>query len=776
MSKTAYQDLSVDTIADALSFIDPSCDNDTWVKMAFALKHELGESGFSIFDDWSKGGATYNAGRAKSCWKSATQYTGNPTTIGTLIREAKLAGFKLNDNDRVRLSDEEIEARKAKREADEKKAAAELKRVQGRVAELANRAWEAATPAYEHPYTTRKGVKINGARIGEFPVYKVEYGQPITPFKTIPALLVPILDKNGKIASLQAYFDGDVEPYGDRAYLKDGQKQGGYCLIGNPDKRTIAIVEGYATGLSVYEATGWAVMVAFDCGNLLNVAKIAHKLFPQSEIIIAGDHDKPNPKTGKRAGNDAAEAAGKAINARVIIPDTEGMDWNDVHVTVGLEAVQAQLMAYKLPVPANDNRPVNVFDLPPVATFELPDQPINSGKPHATTRNVAYVAHSLGVNIRYNVISKEVEILIPGASYSSDNSKNASFNDLMALLRKNGLPDRASDYVLNVADQNKYNPVITWITSRPWDGVSRFNDLLETIRTRQGFDREWLALLVRKWMLSAVAAAFMPEGFSSKGVLTFQGVQNAGKTTWVKRLVCPELRRELVKEALIVDPRDRDLVRKATTCWIGELGELNATFKRSDIAALKGFISSADDEYRRAYAVHPERIQRRTVFFASVNDERFLADETGNIRFWTVPVESLDLSHTIDTQQLWAEVYEWFKAIPHDEDAQPAWTLTKEEAKRLEESNEDFQVIDPIEERILSRLDWETDQSRWRWTNATELLIEIGIDKPTRAETIKASSCIRKRNGDQTRRSNGKNLLLAPSVISFMSDDFNRPF
>ncbi|HGL4551089.1 VapE domain-containing protein [Acinetobacter baumannii] len=770
MSKAAYQDLSVDTIIDALGFIDPDQDRKAWARIGMAIKSELGESGFSVFDDWSKGGSKYNKADVKTTWRSIRASKGKDVTIATLIYEAQQGGFAFNDNDRVKISDEEIAARKAKREAEERKAAAEFKRIQGEVARLANLAWEAATPAYEHPYTTRKGVKINGARIGEFPVYKVEHGKPITPFKTIPALLVPIHEKKGKIVSLQAYFFEDQDYYGDRAYLKDGQKQGGYCLIGNPDKRTIAIVEGYATGLSVYEATGWAVMVAFDCGNLMNVAKIARDHFPQSEIIIAGDND------ANGAGNKAAEAAGKAINARVILPSVEGQDWNDVHVCEGLESVQAQLMSHLLPKPANDNRPVNVFDLPPVATFELPDQPINSGKPHATTRNVAYVAHSLGVNIRYNVISKEVEILIPGASYSSDNSKNASFNDLMALLRKNGLPDRASDYVLNVADQNKYNPVITWITSRPWDGVSRFNDLLKTIRTRQGFDRKWLALLVRKWMLSAVAAAFMPEGFSSKGVLTFQGVQNAGKTTWVKRLVCPELRRELVKEALIVDPRDRDLVRKATTCWIGELGELNATFKRSDIAALKGFISSADDEYRRAYAVHPERIQRRTVFFASVNDERFLADETGNIRFWTVPVESLDLSHTIDTQQLWAEVYEWFKAIPHDEDAQPAWTLTKEEAKRLEESNEDFQVIDPIEERILSRLDWETDQSRWRWTNATELLIEIGIDKPTRAETIKASSCIRKRNGDQTRRSNGKNLLLAPSVISFMSDDFNRPF
>ncbi|MFW2106266.1 PriCT-2 domain-containing protein, partial [Acinetobacter guillouiae] len=339
MNQSIYQNLSENTIADALWFID-SNDRETWVRMGMAVKSELGEAGFSIWNDWSKGGATYKAPDAKSVWKSLKQFKGKDVTIATLIYEAQQQGFVINDNDHKKLSDEEIAERKKKREAEERKAAAELKRVQGNVSELANRAWDAATPAYEHPYTTRKGIKIFGARIGEFPVYKVEHDQPITPFKHIPALLVPILNgKNGKIESLQAYFFEDQEFYGDRAYLKEGRKQGGYCLIGTP-RETIAIVEGYATGCSIHEATGWAVVIAFDAGNLLSVAETTRKNFPQSEIIIAGDHDKPNPKTGKRAGNDAAEAAGQAINARVILPNTEGMDWNDVHATGGLEAVQ----------------------------------------------------------------------------------------------------------------------------------------------------------------------------------------------------------------------------------------------------------------------------------------------------------------------------------------------------------------------------------------------------------------------------------------------------
>ncbi|AXX46522.1 hypothetical protein Aba10324_17175 [Acinetobacter baumannii] len=774
MSKTAYQDLSVDTIADALSFIDPSCDNDTWVKMAFALKHELGESGFSIFDDWSKGGATYNAGRAKSCWKSATQYTGNPTTIGTLIREAKLAGFKLNDNDRVRLSDEEIEARKAKREADEKKAAAELKRVQGRVAELANRAWEAATPAYEHPYTTRKGVKINGARIGEFPVYKVELGQPITPFKHIPALLVPIHDKKGKIVSLQAYFDGDVEPYGDRAYLKDGQKQGGYCLIGNPDKRTIAIVEGYATGLSVYEATGWAVMVAFDCGNLLNVAKIAHKLFPQSEIIIAGDHDKPNPKTGKRAGNDAAEAAGKAINARVIIPDTEGMDWNDVHVTVGLEAVQAQLMAYKLPVPANDNRPMEFDKFTPFPEVN------GNGKPQATTENIKELLRRMGATVRYNVIKKEDEILIPNTSFCVDNNANACIAEVISHCNRVGLPTGHIDgFLTRIAAENQYNPVMTWIGSRDWDGVNRWDEFCRTITPKHikplPNGTPLHIALIKRWMLSAVAAA-TSNGISAQGMLVLQGEQNLGKTRWFKSLVPSEL--DLARDGFILRPDDKDSVKQAVSYWMIEVGELDATFKRSDIAALKGFITRDHDELRQAYARKESKFPRRTVFFGSVNPREFLHDDTGNRRYWTIECASVNHEHGFDMQQVWAEIYQSYKANPLNEDGRPSYTPTAEEMAALNASNEEFQTIDPITEKIKAHCcNPEASMNSYEWMIPGDVLVALGWKNPNKNQRNIAAKALQDANL-KIKNTGGVKRYLVPRIneSGFSFPDENRPF
>lgn len=765
MRRSAYQDLSINAIADALNFID-SNDRETWVRMGMAVKSELGESGFSIWDEWSKGGATYKAADAKSVWKSLKQYKGKDVTIATLIYEAQQEGFVLSDNDNQRITAEQVEERRQKREAEERKAAAELKRVQGEVARLAKLAWDASMPAFEHPYTTRKGVKINGARIGEFPVYKVEYGKPITPFKTIPALLVPILhdSKKGKIVSLQAYFFEDQEYYGDRAYLKDGQKQGGYCLIGTPRDK-MAIVEGYATGLSVYEATGWTVIVAFDAGNLVNVAETARKNFPQSDIIIAGDNDHPNPKTGKRAGNEAAASAGNAINARVVLPSVEGQDWNDVHVYEGLESVQSQLMAHLVPKPANDNKPIEFDEYTPFIHVT------GNGKPKGTIENLEELLRRMGAVVRYNVIKKDIEILIPGHSASRDNRLVSCLAEIISHCNRVGLPTGdITGSLTRIADKNQYNPVLTWVNSKPWDGIKRWDEFCKTVTPKQVKllpDGTPLHIaLIKRWMVSAIAAASR-DGTSLHGVLVLQGDQGLGKTSWLKSLVPESL--SVVKDGLSLNPDNKDSVKKVISFWLVELGEVNGTLKKSDQESLKAFLTKDSDEIRLPYARAESEFGRRTAFFGSVNNKTFLKDDTGSRRWWVIECDQVNYQHTFDMQQVWSEVLATYESGIQ-------WHLTDDEFNALNESNESFQVIDPIEERILSRLEWETDPSRWRWVTATDLLIELGIDRPIQGEATKAAMCIRKRNGGQSRRYGGKTQLLAPSAIGFMSDNFNRPF
>ncbi|PUV01280.1 virulence-associated E family protein, partial [Acinetobacter baumannii] len=119
---------------------------------------------------------------------------------------------------------------------------------------------------------------------------------------------------------------------------------------------------------------------------------------------------------------------------------------------------------------------------------------------------------------------------------------------------------------------------------------------------------------------------------------------------------------------------------------IVELGELDTTFRKSDISDLKNFISRPHDVLRKPYDRRESKYKRRTVFFASVNPKHFLHDETGNVRFWTIPVTGLNYNHGIDVQQLWAEVHHWYTKGER-------WWLEREEEQRLEAVNADHAQV-----------------------------------------------------------------------------------
>jgi len=67
--------------------------------------------------------------------------------------------------------------------------------------------------------------------------------------------------------------------------------------------------------------------------------------------------------------------------------------------------------------------------------------------------------------------------------------------------------------------------------------------------------------------------------------------------------------------------------------------------------------------------------------------------------------------------------------------------------------------------KLLSeRLDCDMNLANWRWMQASALLIECGIDIPSRAQAAAASSYVKDINGNQYRKSAGKKLILCPPL------------
>lgn len=735
-----YRDLTEEEIAEALTYVPADCSREEWVRIGMAIKSELGAGGYALWDDWSKtAGSKYNLKDARDTWKSIKPAGG--ITIATLIHEATQFGFSLNHDLRQPISQHEIEQRAAKRRAEEQAAEAERNRKRAEAAAKAGDLWDAAEDIEgdDHPYLKRKHVAAFGLRAGKWR-------------NGVDSLLVPMRNIDGHLVSLQAIFDNDNPTLGrDKDYLPGGQRRGSFHMVGGKPSGgtpTIVVCEGYATGASIHMATGYSVAVAFDAGNLLPVARDLRQVFGAATIVIAADDDN---WTDGNPGIHHARQAASAASAVIAVPSfsslsTKPTDFNDLHTLQGIEAVRDQLAAV-IPSAANDNHlpldsNVNPFMFPHMSDRQ---QPLN------TWENLHWMLEQYGITARYNVISKDVIVDVPGRFYGDDAAANCALAEINSLCARNRMPKAdTSDYLKLIAINNRFNPVYDFIMARPWDGVSRLPNLYDTLKTEAGYSRPLLEMLVRRWLISAVAAALKPNGFWSKGVLVLQGDQSLGKSAWFKALV-PDEQRGLIKVGASIDPANKDTIASAIGHWMVELGELDGTFRKADIAKLKGFISSDMDLLRKPYDRLESKYQRRTVFFASVNPKHFLADDTGNVRWWTVPVIDVDYNHSIDVQQLWAEVATLFRDGEH-------WWLERGEEAALEHSNREHESVDPIEEMILSKFAW-SDAGTYGCVpmTASQVLVDIGFEKPNKQQATHASNILRKlTGGDPVKKKTGR--------------------
>ena len=136
-----------------------------------------------------------------------------------------------------------------------------------------------------------------------------------------------------------------ITPDGDKRFK--GRMKGCYHAIGKPTG-FVVVCEGYATGASIHQATGYAVAVAFTAGNLLAVtmavARALHCKYPDLGVLVAADDDH---RTDGNPGLNAARNAALAVGGLVVAPQfpadrpPQATDFNDLHQLTGLGAVKA---------------------------------------------------------------------------------------------------------------------------------------------------------------------------------------------------------------------------------------------------------------------------------------------------------------------------------------------------------------------------------------------------------------------------------------------------
>ena len=132
---------------------------------------------------------------------------------------------------------------------------------------------------------------------------------------------------------------------------------------------------------------------------------------------------------------------------------------------------------------------------------------------------------------------------------------------------------------------------------------------------------------------------------------------------------------------------------------------------------------------------------RRTVFAATVNAEAFLVDDTGNSRFWTIAVDTLDYAHEIDMQQLFAQ-------LKVDLDKGEQWWLSPDEEAELAAYNMRHRAVSAIAERIREHVAvGDVKPGAGEYMTAIEVLRMIGIFSPSNPQCRECGQVLRELYG-----------------------------
>ncbi|MBR8141839.1 virulence protein E [Burkholderia vietnamiensis] len=432
----------------------------------------------------------------------------------------------------------------------------------------------------------------------------------------------------------------------------------------------------------------------------------------------------------------AYEAAAEVADVSVVYPvfanrgERKLTDFNDLHVTDGLEAVAEQVQAAVLRViaPANEDiRPATVAPSTahtpqpkPRATSAAAEQPEWNGREaengaHTWEQDLARsdkgtLLPTLG-NVHMILSNhKAWKGVIEQDDFGGRVMKRKAppfpqgvtgeWTDMddqrcvLWLSQRYGLSVR-TDIVMNavllVADATHFHEVREYLEGLKWDGVPRVRAMPSTyLRVA---DSEYVQLAFMKWMIAAVARVMEP-GCKVDNVLILEGKQGHRKSTALKVLAGAPWFTDTP-----IQIGNKDTYAVLAGKWVIELAELDS-LNKADSSAVKSFFATAVDRFRNFYGKRATDVPRQCVFAGSVNFDTYLKDESGNRRYWPLRVGGLvDIDGIVAVRdQLWAEAVHLYRSGV-------VWHVTEDERPLFEIEQAERYEGDVYEDKIAKALD-----------------------------------------------------------------------
>jgi len=370
-----------------------------------------------------------------------------------------------------------------------------------------------------------------------------------------------------------------------------------------------------------------------------------------------------------------------------------------------------------------DNEPENK-----VANLS-PEPVADNRKPYVPIAKWKRIEDFLNANFcfRNNLVAHQIEYKdIDKEEYGELNENNLhrflqlanekfSLSNLKSLLQ--------SDFVPN------YDPFLGYFESLPeWDSQTDYIDQWANYvkaKDQEAFNRHFKKMLVR-----CVACALKGLYYNKQAFILVGHKQNTGKSTWVRAL-CPSALRHYISENMSTD---KDALMCLAENFIINLDEL-AILDKKEINYIKSLLSKDRVKVRRPFDTRGTTDSRRASFFGSTNNEDFLTDETGSVRWLCFEIEGIDFSYTenCSIDQVWSQAYSLYKAGFKCE-------LTSEEVKENEDRNKRFQRLSLESQLIQKCFMAGTQDCHDTFYTSTDILNDISEKYPAIRSQLKVGN------------------------------------